>query len=211
MRQHSVVLILLLQTLFCLPAGATREPINVVVVPSGTRFRVALSKPIDSETVKNGEALEAKTAEDIDVDGKVALPKGSQISGQIIKFENPRLLSRNSFALYFDRLTAADGQIKEVPIRTCDRGGILKVIRDGQELRFDVVTRPGCSGCCAGRSISDPPYVSTQTPEESRMWKSTILTPRRNKVVRLQSNDEMRVELLEDLRLSESQSSKRAK
>ncbi|HEY9719177.1 MAG TPA: hypothetical protein V6C69_17005 [Trichormus sp.] len=177
MRKHTTVLILLLcQGLYCLPGSRVRAA-EITVVPSGTKIRVALSSSFDSSVAKDDTPIAATTLEAIEVDGTVAIPKGSQLSGRMIK------LDRNQpgpyfFALSFDRITAANGQIGQPVVRACDRGGILKVSRGGQLLDFAVATRITCA---------------PQT-------QATIFLGHKKDAIHLQEDDEIVVELQEDLR-----------
>jgi hypothetical protein len=192
------LILILLQGLCCLSGGAASKE-GITVLPSGTKLRVALTSSVDSYSAKDGEPIGARILENIEIDGKVLLPKGSQILGQIIKSDlQTSLFRRDAFALYFNRVTFPDGQIEPVPIAACVRGGVLKVIRDGQELRLDA-TRP-VGGCCSGISIEEAARLQQRSSGENRLWRSTIFLPRRNQTIRLEQNDEMRFELLDDLR-----------
>ncbi len=52
-------------------------------VPSGTALDVQLATPLSSETAKPGDAWEGTTSSNVTVDGKVVVPAGTAVRGQV--------------------------------------------------------------------------------------------------------------------------------
>jgi hypothetical protein len=59
-------------------------PPKPFVVPAGTELPVILSSTINSRTANPGDEFEGSVAIDILVDGEVAIPKGSHVTGAVV-------------------------------------------------------------------------------------------------------------------------------
>lgn len=66
------------------PAPAP-EPPKPLVVPAGTSLPVVLGQTLNSRVNNAGEEFAGTLASDISVDGEVAIPKGTNVSGVITK------------------------------------------------------------------------------------------------------------------------------
>ncbi|HET7041834.1 MAG TPA: hypothetical protein VFI13_07435, partial [Gemmatimonadales bacterium] len=66
------------------PEPVREEPRTVsVTVPAGTRLEVELTRPLASNTSSPGDAFRARVSEDVIQDGVVAIPRGSEILGEV--------------------------------------------------------------------------------------------------------------------------------
>ncbi len=61
-------------------AGAATSP-KSLVVPEGTAIAVVLDQAVGSKTSQSGQRFDATVADAIEVDGKVAVPKGARATG----------------------------------------------------------------------------------------------------------------------------------
>jgi hypothetical protein len=54
-----------------------------LLIPSGTRFEIRLLDPISSAKNKDGDTFRASLEQDLEADGKVAVPRGSTVTGRL--------------------------------------------------------------------------------------------------------------------------------
>ena len=65
------------------PTAPMKPVENRVEVPSGTALTVALSSDLSSRTAKAGDPFEATVASNLSVNGQLAVPTGSRVTGTI--------------------------------------------------------------------------------------------------------------------------------
>jgi hypothetical protein len=58
-------------------------PPKPIIIASGTRFEVRLLSPVSSASAKSGDTFKASLDQDLESDGKVVAPRGSQLVGQL--------------------------------------------------------------------------------------------------------------------------------
>jgi hypothetical protein len=91
--------------------AATPEPI---VIPPGTGLVVALGATYSSATNAVGDAVVARLADDVSLEGRVVLPAGTEVRGAITGAKRSgRTKGRARLALAFDRIVV-DGRNREI-------------------------------------------------------------------------------------------------
>jgi len=62
-----------------------REPVppRPLVVPADTKITVVLDEPLGSKTSSTGQNFSATVSAPVDVDGRVAIPKGARVTGVV--------------------------------------------------------------------------------------------------------------------------------
>jgi len=58
-------------------------------IPSGTRLEIRLVDPIDSSLNKSGDTFKATLDKDLEVEGKVVVPRGSRVIGKVMDVKQP--------------------------------------------------------------------------------------------------------------------------
>jgi len=58
---------------------------QIATIPSGTKLNVRLESTVDTAVSKTGDTFKGVVDEDVIVDGKVAIPRGSPVSGKLLK------------------------------------------------------------------------------------------------------------------------------
>ncbi len=71
------------------PAALPPPAPKITLIPSGTRFEIRLEAPISSADNKTGDIFRGTLAQDLEVDGKVVVPKGSAVKGKMIDVKQP--------------------------------------------------------------------------------------------------------------------------
>src|SRR3954466_14837346 len=64
-------------------AAAGSSASSAVNIPAGTSLRIVMDTGVDSSRDKTGTRFSGKTAEDVMVDGKIGIPKGSPVTGRL--------------------------------------------------------------------------------------------------------------------------------
>jgi hypothetical protein len=105
------------------PKPAVEAPVVVappqpqtIVVPSGTRFEIRLIEPINSAENKSGDSFKATLNQDLEVDGKVVVPRGSTVMGKLMDVRQPgRVEGRAALSITLTQITV--GKVS-YPIQT---------------------------------------------------------------------------------------------
>lgn len=100
---------------------APRAPeIRYAVIPAGTPLHVRLQDPLDSSINLSGDSFRAILDQDILVDGKVAVPRGSVLDGKVSHVERSgRVQGRAAMSLQLVNLSAGDDKVAlQTAIRT---------------------------------------------------------------------------------------------
>ena len=125
----------------------------VHVVPTGTKIPIIIDTAVDSDTSQEGDEFEARTAEDLSIDGQVAVPAGSVIKGRIATLSAPKhLLRGGSVALKFDTVTTPDSRQIPLVATLVARGGVVHARRGAKDILIDTGTfaAPAALGLAVG-------------------------------------------------------------
>ncbi|MFY9610937.1 MAG: hypothetical protein WAU45_20290 [Blastocatellia bacterium] len=128
-------------------------PAQVDVAPSGhevtivaeTRGRLTLQSDLNTKLNEAGDTITASLIEPIYAEGRMVLPKGTELRGQIAGIEHAkRLQRRGNISIVFDRVVMPWGEEKPVSIQVTaiedwnenekargDRNGKMKAGRQG--------------------------------------------------------------------------------
>jgi hypothetical protein len=80
-----------------------------LTIPAGTRLSLTLSTAVASDTSKVEDAVRARLAKPVVIDGVEAMPQGAELAGSVIEAEQSgRVKGRATVAFRFQRLTAWD-------------------------------------------------------------------------------------------------------
>jgi len=194
------------------------------VVPIGTKIPIIMDTAVDSETSQEGDEFTARTAEDLNIDGGVAVPAGSIIKGRIAQMNAPKHVNRSgSVALKFDTVTTPDNRQIPLVANLVARGGVVHAKRGLKDIALDTgtVSLPillGLGiGALAGNSTSSTTTTTTSSststskitkPEAAMIGAGiglvvgvAILCAKKGKKVDVRPGDELKIELAEDLRM----------
>jgi hypothetical protein len=92
--------------------GATRSGIGEVTLPAETKARLTLHSRINSKLSEPDDIVTATLAEPIYVDGQLALARGVEFVGRIIKVSPAKRGQRSSnMSITFERIVTPQGEI----------------------------------------------------------------------------------------------------
>ena len=98
-------------------------------VPPGTRATLELRGWLTSRDAAPGDHFEATLAEDILVEGQVAVPAGATFVGRVAAVERAQRPSKGGqLTLVIDRLVSGDGESTPAP-------GTVTAVHEGEDLR----------------------------------------------------------------------------
>jgi hypothetical protein len=191
------------------------------VVPSGTKIPIIMDTAVDSETSQEGDEFTARTSEDLNIDGGVAVPAGSIIKGRIAQMNAPKHMDRSgSVALKFDTVTTPDNRQIPLVANLVSHGGVVHAKRGLKDIAIDssTVAIPFILGLGIGALAGSSSTTSTTTTTTSSSSISkgeaaaigaaiglvvgvAILCAKKGKKVDVRPGDELKIELAEDLRM----------
>jgi hypothetical protein len=119
---------------------------------SGTAFNATLNAPIDSNKCKPGDAVTARTTENVKADGKTVLPKGSKLVGHVTQATaRAKGDSESALAITFDRAILKNGQ--EMPLNVAIQAMAgAQTAASAADADMDAMGSTGASGAGSGRS-----------------------------------------------------------
>jgi hypothetical protein len=109
-----MTVLLLLATSIAVFGGCAMKPVVEKTIPTGTPLKLELVSSLSSADSTAGDSFEARVAEDVVVDGKVAIPASSTVSGRVVAARGLKAIGGR--ALLSLEFTAVDTPSGEVPI-----------------------------------------------------------------------------------------------
>lgn len=183
----------------------------VRVVPTGTKVPIIMDTAVDSDTSQEGDEFEARTSEDLTIDGVVAVPAGSVIKGRIAQINSPKHLNRSgSVALKFDTVTTPDNRQIPLVANLVARGGVVHARRGAKDIAIDCGTFAAPTavglgiGLLAGSSGSSSMGAGGAAVIGAGIGAAVglaILLAKKGKKIDVRPGDELKIELAEDLRM----------
>jgi len=189
----------------------------VRVVPTGTKIPIIMDTAVDSDTSQEGDEFEARTAEDLTIDGNIAVPAGSVIKGRIAQLNAPKHLNRSgSVALKFDTVTTPDNRQIPIVANLVARGGVVHAKRGLKDIAIDTGTFALPAAAGLGIGLLAGSANSSSTSSSSGIGRGggaiigagvgcavglAVLLAKRGKKVDVHPGDELKIELAEDLRM----------
>jgi hypothetical protein len=90
-------------------------PLGELTVRSGTRVPLALISSLDTKHSKEGDRVNLETRFPVSIDGRIAIPRGSFVTGTIARIKTPgRGPSKGELTLRFETLTLPNGITREI-------------------------------------------------------------------------------------------------
>ncbi len=91
------------------PAELAPEPVVTMIVPSGTELRVRLAHSVSSATNQSGDEFDAILDQDLMVDDRVVVPRGSILTGRLTDVVSPgKVKGRAKMILTLQTLQVGD-------------------------------------------------------------------------------------------------------
>jgi hypothetical protein len=89
---------------------------NAATVPAGTKIPVALKQAISTKSAREGDVVYAETTFPFVQDGKVLIPAGTYLQGQIVHSQRPgRVHGRAEVLIHFTSLVYPNGYTVPLP------------------------------------------------------------------------------------------------
>ncbi len=93
------------------PAFAVIAQDGAVVIPDGMEFTVVTTEEISSKTAAEGDPLNFKVEDDVKVDGKVVIAKGSMVKGVVSNAaKSGRMGKAGQLSIRIESTTTVDNQ-----------------------------------------------------------------------------------------------------
>lgn len=116
------------------PPPASTAP-QIIVLPVGTRLALVLRNGVSSRTAKPGDSVYFETNYPIAVDGRIVIPMGSFVQGELLAIKRPgRVKGRGEIRIRLLAMTFPNGYV--VPLdaapNSLDNGGRERVDSEGK-------------------------------------------------------------------------------
>ncbi len=99
-----------------IPPALTPGTGNTAIVPAGTKIPVALKQAISTKSAREGDVVYAETTFPFVQDGKVLIPAGTYLQGQIVHAQRPgRVHGRAEVLIHFTSLVYPNGYTVPLP------------------------------------------------------------------------------------------------
>jgi len=175
---------------------------GIGVVPRATELSIIMATSVSVDTSEEGDEFAAFTSEDTTSDGSIVVPKGSVIKGRIASTNPPLQLNRSrsvALALKFDSVNTPDNRQFPLVAHLCSQGGMLRVQRGVKNIAIETnVLLGGFAGAPDDRA------EALKLAERLRLTFD-VLHAKKGTKIDLRPGDELKIELVEDLRIPPNQ------
>lgn len=120
-------LFLILVTLFCINLSTVAQTITL---QEGTVVRVELLETLDSRLAKVGDIVNLRVDDDVEVDGKIAVKRGTEVTGRVTISQASKMIGKKGMLDFtIDYTKSVTG--KNIRLNTTTNGGGGKSMTGG--------------------------------------------------------------------------------
>lgn len=170
-------------------------------IPVGTKISIILETPADELTSMIGDEVVARTSEDIVVDGKVVIPAGSTVIGNISEINYAKRLHRSgNVRIEFKNLALSDGRQAPIVASVLSRSGLIKgkYTKKRALIAGATVIGPSLAGFGAGLAAEGSAVGATVGAVIGALGGIGLFLFQKGNMVDIHAGDEMEIELTEE-------------
>ncbi len=174
---------------------------HISKVPGGTKLKIILETPIDEVTSMVDDEISARTAKNVEVDGKVVIPAGSTVVGKISEINlAKRLHKAGSVRIEFKNLTMPDGRQVPILASVLTHSGLIKgkYTKKTALISTATIVGPAAAGFGAGLAGEGSLVGAGIGALVGTLAGVGLFTFQRGNMVDLKSGDELSIELTEE-------------
>jgi len=174
---------------------------HISKVPGGTKLKIILETPIDELTSMVDDEITARTAENIEIDGKVVIPAGSTVVGKISETSlAKRLHKAGTVRVEFKNLTMPDGRQVPILASVLTHSGLIKGKYNKKRALIAGATflGPAAAGFGAGLAAEGSLVGAGIGALVGTLAGVGLFTFQKGNMVDLKSGDELSIELTEE-------------
>ena len=174
---------------------------HVSKVPGGTKLKIILETPIDEITSMIDDEITARTAENIEVDGKVIIPAGSTVVGKISEISlAKRMHKAGNLRIEFKNLTMPDGRQVPILASVLTHSGLIKgkYTKKTALIAGATLLGPAAAGFGAGLAAEGSLVGAGIGAVVGTLAGVGLFAFQRGNMVDLKSGDELSIELTEE-------------
>ena len=182
----------------------TKTPVlkgHISKVPGGTKLKIILETPIDEITSMVDDEITARTAENIEIDGKVVIPAGSTVVGKISEINLARRLHKaGTVRIEFKNLTMPDGRQVPILASVLTHSGLIKgkYTKKTALIAGATLLGPAAAGFGAGLAAQGDLVGAGIGALVGTLAGAGLFTFQKGNMVDLKSGDELSIELTEE-------------
>jgi len=174
---------------------------HISKVPGGTKLKIILETPIDEITSMVDDEITARTAENIEIDGKVVIPAGSTVVGKISEINlAKRLHKAGNVRIEFQNLTMPDNRQVPILASVLTHSGLIKgkYTKKNALIAGATLLGPAAAGFGAGLAAEGSLVGAGIGALVGTLAGVGLFTFQRGNMVDLKSGDELSIELTEE-------------
>ena len=174
---------------------------HISKVPGGTKLKIILETPIDEITSMVDDEVTARTAENIEIDGKIVIPAGSTVVGKISEIDlAKRLHKAGNVRIEFKNLTMPDGRQVPILASVLTHSGLIKgkYTKKTALIAGATLLGPAAAGFGAGLAAQGDLVGAGIGALVGALAGVGLFTFQRGNMVDLKSGDELSIELTEE-------------
>ena len=174
---------------------------HISKIPGGTKLKIILETPVDEITSMVDDEITARTAENIEINGKVVIPAGSTVIGKISEINlAKRLHKAGSVRIEFKNLTMPDGRQVPILASVLTHSGLIKgkYTKKAAFIASGTILGPAAAGFGAGLAAEGSLVGAGIGAGLGTLAGLGLFAFQRGNMVDLQSGDELSIELTEE-------------
>ena len=173
-------------------------------IPSGTKLKIILETPIDELNSMLDDEVIARIAEDVVIDGKVAVPAGSTVVGIISEINAAKRLHKaGNVRIGFKSLTMPDGRQAPIVASVLSRSGLVKgkYTKKTALISGATILGPAAAGFGAGLAAEGSAVGATVGAVAGVVAGLALFAFQRGNMIDIMAGDEMDIELVEEVKV----------
>ena len=174
---------------------------HISKIPGGTKLKIILETPIEENTSMVDDEITARTAENIEIDGKIVIPAGSTVIGKISEINlAKRLHKAGTVRIEFKNLTMPDGRQVPILASVLTHSGLIKGKYNKKTALIAGATLlgPAAAGFGAGLAAQGDLVGAGIGALVGTLAGVGLFTFQKGNMVDLKSGDELNIELTEE-------------
>lgn len=182
------------------PAVATRraEPVDPrITVPAGTSFGIKMKKDLDSGKNQRGDQFKAKVTEDVVMNGRVVIPAGSIIRGEVTDVKAAkRGAGQASMTLDFNMLMLPDNSSQAIS------ASMTQQTESQKKHNAAIIGGSAAGGALLGKLIGKDTKAAVAGAVVGGAIGTGVVMGQNNGQVKIPKGTELTIQLDKDIRIA---------
>jgi hypothetical protein len=126
---------------------------SAITVPAGTEIELSLDRAVSSQSARTGQQISTHLNAPVIVDGRTALPTGTQILGSVLESQKAGRFGRARLRLGFDHAVLTDGTSVAIS------GSVQRLGKGGAGKQAGIIAGSAVGGALAASALGSKPIL----------------------------------------------------